>query len=383
MFGKRIACVAAASLLLPIPYANAVTYTVEPWDFDGVIPGISVNLTQQQLGGSLCPCTKIPYPATGLNNQQGVNAIAATPLQSGDVVVGVSNGSAVISTYLAQNKPPTGVKFILLGDTASYNAIHDSIGDGVPADIGVPVTLVAREYDGWSDFPDNVWAPGYLLAVVNATTGALTIHDYRTVTLNDPANVVATQGNITTVMIPTPTLPINNWLRVIGLPTVADTVDAVERPLIDAAYTRPAPPVTTTTTVNNSVTEPQITTNSATIASQTSTAATNSATIASTAATRSATVVASTKPSQTSTAATNSATVVASTKPSTAATHSATVVASTKPSQTSATNSATVVASTKPSTAATNSAVKSTATHSDASTKPDQSSTGSSSEGTK
>jgi hypothetical protein len=374
---KRIACVAAVLGLLPIPYASAVTYTVEPWDFDGVIPGISVNLTQQQLGGSLCPCIKIPYPATGFNNQQGVNAIAATPLQTGDVVVGVSNGSAVISTYLAQNKPPPGVRFILLGDTASYNAIHDNIGDGVPADIGVPVTLVAREYDGWSDFPDNVWAPGYLLAVVNAATGALTIHDYRMVTLNDPANVVATQGNITTVMIPTPTLPINNWLRVIGLPTVADTVDAVERPLIDAAYTRPAPTQTTTTVDNTTTTAVD---NSAK-SSQISTVATNSAIVAakssqtSTSASTVATNSASTKPSQTSTATTHSATTA-----STVATNSA----STKPSQTSTatTHSTTVAKPSQTSVAATHSAVKSTtaATHVENSSTADQSSTGSSSE---
>jgi hypothetical protein len=55
------------------------------------------NVTQQQLGGTLCPCTKIPYPADFLSNAQGVVASASAPLRAGDTVLGYSLGSAVAS----------------------------------------------------------------------------------------------------------------------------------------------------------------------------------------------------------------------------------------------------------------------------------------------
>jgi hypothetical protein len=40
-----------------------VTYTVEPFDMDGVY-GITMAVTQLQFGGRYCPCVKVPYPAT-------------------------------------------------------------------------------------------------------------------------------------------------------------------------------------------------------------------------------------------------------------------------------------------------------------------------------
>lgn len=242
---KLLITTVAVFTLAATPTANATTYTLEPWDFDGVL-GINMNITPLQLDGALCPCVKIPYPADALHNQQGAAAIAATPLKPGDVVLGFSNGSVVASTYLAKYTPPPGVQFILLGDSIGPNSVlkasgvADWFGSGVPTTIGNPVNLVTREYDGWADWPDNVLAPGYLLAVINAWAGAGIVHDYRTVDINDSANVVSAQGNITNTLVPTATLPINDGWRQIGLPAVADWLDGWERPLIDAAYTRPA-----------------------------------------------------------------------------------------------------------------------------------------------
>ena len=71
---------------------------------------------------------KIPYPADYVSNQQGVTAITKTPLMPGDTVVGYSLGSMVISTYLANNTPPPGVNFILLGNTSSFNGLFAAIG---------------------------------------------------------------------------------------------------------------------------------------------------------------------------------------------------------------------------------------------------------------
>jgi hypothetical protein len=106
------------------------------------------------------------------------------------------------------------------------------------------VTIISRQYDGWADFPTNIFAPGYLLAVLNAIDGASTIHnDYTEASLlNNPANVTWTQGNITYELVPTQNLPINQGWRNIGLGSLADALDAMQRPMIDAAYTnRPNP----------------------------------------------------------------------------------------------------------------------------------------------
>jgi hypothetical protein len=232
--------VAALMTNTPVAHAAGVTYTVEPWDLDGV-GGITMSVTQRQLGGTLCPCVKVPYPADGLNNDAGVRALADAPLHAGDTVLGFSLGSQVISLYLAQNSPPPGVRFVLLGDTFARNDQLVAVGQGIPADIPNKVMLVARQYDGWSDSPTNTGSPGYQLAMQNAQAGALTIHDYVNARLDDPANVVRTQGNITSVLIPTQHLPLNNRLRRSGQNEEADRLDADQRPLIDSAYDRPGP----------------------------------------------------------------------------------------------------------------------------------------------
>jgi PE-PPE domain-containing protein len=254
-----VAAAATASVLLTAPAAGAMTYTLESTDFDGVL-GIVMNVTQQQLGGTLCPCTKIPYPADIVSNAQGVAALASAPLKAGDIVLGYSLGSVVISAYLNSHTPPPGVEFILLGDTSNPNGLLAAtgllplFGGGIPPSPRAPrprshptpnpVTIIGRQYDGWADFPNNILAPGYLLAVLNAMVGASTIHnDYTEASLlNNPANVTWTQGNITYELVPTQNLPINQGWRNIGLGSLADALDAMQRPMIDVAYTnRPNP----------------------------------------------------------------------------------------------------------------------------------------------
>jgi hypothetical protein len=237
-----MACIILALTMDP-PVANAggVTYTVEPFDYDGV-GGMTVSLTKSQLGGTLCPCVKVPYPADGLHNAQGVTALANTPLHAGDTVLGFSLGSQVVSLYLAQYTPPPGVRFVLLGDTFTHNDQIDAIGQGVPANIANQVILVARQYDGWSDYPTNLFSPNYKLAVQNAQSGGASIHDYVNARLDNPANVVTTRGNITGILIPTQHLPLNDWRRLWGQGAQADQLDAQQRPLIDSAYNeRPGP----------------------------------------------------------------------------------------------------------------------------------------------
>ena len=242
--GKRSAVMATISVALitnpAVAKAGGVTYTVEPFDLDDVM-GMTVSVTQTELGGTLCPCVKVRYPADGLRNEAGVAALANTPFQAGDTVLGFSLGSQVISLYLAKHTPPPGVRFILLGDTFARNDQLVAEGEGIPANIANQVILAAREYDGWSDYPTNTSSPNYELAMENARQGAATIHNYVTARLDNPANVVTTRGNITAILIPTQHLPLNNSRRLMGNSAEADRLDAQQRPLIDSAYDRPAP----------------------------------------------------------------------------------------------------------------------------------------------
>ncbi len=156
--------VAALSLIIAVinPIARAdgpITYTLEPWDLDGVF-GVEHSITQLQLGGRLCPCVKVPYPADGLHNQDGADALAKTPLKAGDTVMGFSLGSQVVSLYLSQHTPPPGVRFVLIGDTFERNDQLLAIGQGVPLDIANQVLFVVNQYDGWSDAPTDTSSPG-------------------------------------------------------------------------------------------------------------------------------------------------------------------------------------------------------------------------------
>jgi pimeloyl-ACP methyl ester carboxylesterase len=241
---KLIASLCVLAGLTSVAPAHAdgpITYTLEPWDGDGVIA--TFTLTQLNHGGSLCPCVKIPYPATGLPRdiQKGADNIAKVSLKPGDTVLGFSLGQRVVSLYLAQHTPPPGVKFLLDGATLESNQKLVDEGTGVPWDIPAPVTMVANEYDGWSDFPDKAASPGYNLAVRNANAGKRHVHNYINAQLHHPANVVTTRGNITAILIPTQKLPLNDGLRLRGLNAEADRLDAEQRAQIDDAYSRPKP----------------------------------------------------------------------------------------------------------------------------------------------
>jgi hypothetical protein len=185
-----------------------------------------------------------------LHIAQGVTALTSTPLKAGDIVLGYSLGSVVASAYLNSHTPPRGVRFILLGDTSNPHGMLATtgllplFGGGIPPDTRAPVTIINRQYDGWADWPNNIFALGYGMAVINAVYGTFTIHnDYTEASLlNNGANVTWTRGNITYELVPTQNLPINRSFRDVGLGWVADVLDALERPLIDAAYTnRPSP----------------------------------------------------------------------------------------------------------------------------------------------
>lgn len=239
---KRILGIAALVLAFgqagaaPAHAGAPVTYTVEPFDFDGVTTHMTV--TQDQFGGRMCPCLKIPYPADGMHNQQGVDAIAKVPFKAGDRLMGFSLGSQVVALFLSQHTLPAGVKVLLAGWTLAHNAAMVAQGQGIPWNIANQVTIVVNEFDGWSDEPTKSHSPGYGMAVQNAEAGTQKLHYYANANPDDPANVVTHRGNITAVLIPTQHLPQNDYLRG-WANAIADYLDAQQRPLIDEAYDRP------------------------------------------------------------------------------------------------------------------------------------------------
>lgn len=220
-----------AGTLAPVAQADSTTYTVEPWDFDGVTPLWTPALTQAQLGGSRCPCEKIQYPATGLpqDNQKGADAIWALvqngTIKSGDTILGFSLGTQVISLFMSQHQLPAGVRLILCGDTLAHNQQLVDAGQGVPWNTPNPVTMIANEYDGWSDQPDIPSAPGYGTAWLNALIGSQQVHNYTRAQPDDPANVVTTQDQFTAILVPNQNLPLPNG----------------DRSEIDGAYSRSVP----------------------------------------------------------------------------------------------------------------------------------------------
>lgn len=208
-----------------IPDPNApITYTVEPFDMDGTM-GITMTVTQDQFGGRMCPCVKIPYPADGVHNQQGVDAInaAAPHFKPGDTLMGFSLGAQVVALYLSQHTLPPGVNVLLAGWTFAHNTAMVAAGQGIPVDIPNQVTLVVNEFDGWSDSPDLTSNPNYVIAEANAILGAIRLHYYANADLNNPANIKIAQGNITAITIPTQGLPL----------------DPSQRLKINTAYSRP------------------------------------------------------------------------------------------------------------------------------------------------
>lgn len=224
-----------------VPTSGPITYTVEPFDYDGTL-GITMTVTQDQFGGKKCPCVKIPYPADGMHNQQGVDAInaAAPHFKPGDTVMGFSLGSQVVALYLSQHTLPPGVNVLLAGWTFAHNNAMVAAGQGIPVDIANPVVIVCNEFDGWSDSPDLTSNPNYSAAMVNAGAGTQRLHYYANADVNNPANIKVTQGNITAITIPTQHLPQNDYMRGMGADGTVDALDVKQRPKINAAYSRPS-----------------------------------------------------------------------------------------------------------------------------------------------
>lgn len=111
-----------------------------------------------------------------------------------------------------------------------------------PTDTPFRTYDIARQYDPFADFPDD---PSNALAVVNAAFGLMN-HDYSAVTLNrddpryDPNTVVQQYGDTTYYLIPSK-LPLLEPLRQGGFGQLADALEPVLAPIVEAGYDRTTP----------------------------------------------------------------------------------------------------------------------------------------------
>ncbi|KMO83537.1 PE-PPE domain-containing protein [Mycolicibacterium chlorophenolicum] len=201
------------------------------------------------LEGSMCAtnrCSTVPY--VPFVTPDGVRALDArlsqtTGVQPGGsptIVLGFSNGAGVAEQWMADNagKPgapsPEDVSFVLIGNPRrAYGGTRPPI---TPTDYHV--IDIVRQYDPMADFPDN---PLNLLALANVAAGMLSpMHlDYRSVDLDDPANVVWTEGNTTYVFVPTQDLPLLRPLRAMGMTALADALNEPLKEIVEKAYDRP------------------------------------------------------------------------------------------------------------------------------------------------
>lgn len=209
----------------------------------------------RSLQGQLCQsptysCQALTYEA---------DAIATAPLEAAvvelrrilatqtgpAVVLAHSQGTMIASSWLARYGAQAGrfedVSFVMLGSPQhGRGGVGLVVGSAewppTPTDSGYTVIEVAREYDMQADFPTYL---GNWAAVVNAYSGYWGVHtDYVNVDLRDPNNLVTQVGGTTFVLVPTEHLPMLQPLRWFGQTTLADALDDLWKPIVDAGYDR-------------------------------------------------------------------------------------------------------------------------------------------------
>lgn len=257
-----------ASILVvqtPISAAEVVsppspTYTLQPLNYN------REDSVAIAFGGALCDqgqCINIKHPAAlgdasiqaGADN---LNTMLTTDAHTSAVVAGQSQGAQSATRWMEQYAAslPEGedVTFVLIANPSRKTGFRAQNGFATPTpeDSRFTVIDIAREYDGWADWPDHF----SILAITNATMGMYGIHTkYEDVTnapttveeieraaVDDPdatENLVWKKGSTYYVVNRTEILPIATPLTWIGMPNTAKKVSDALRPPIDAAYDRP------------------------------------------------------------------------------------------------------------------------------------------------
>ena len=183
-------------------------------------------------------------------------AINAQPAGESLVVFGYSQSARIASIQkgnLAAAGSTLPVSFVLIGNPNRPNGgilerfeglqipLAGITFDGAtPTDTTFKTVDVTRQYDGWSDFPNNPLNP---FATANAIAGIQYLHsDYQSVGLGD-ALYQGSYGDTDYYMIPSQRLPLLMPLDQAGVPSPLVTMlDAPTRVLVEAGYDRTVSP---------------------------------------------------------------------------------------------------------------------------------------------
>ncbi|MGE2834633.1 PE-PPE domain-containing protein [Mycobacterium sp. SMC-4] len=182
-----------------------------------------------------------------------VSAIVATP--GPKTIGGVSKSAPVIDEVLRRlmedpNRPPREeLDAVIYGYPNPTELARSGVQYRPLPETPYDILLVKAQYDGVADWPDN---PLNFLAVLNALMGMGQLHveaaffDIDDVPRIAPYYTQTTNslgGTTTSILIPTPILPLLRPLAPNGVETdFVRFLDSVLRPVIDRAYNRPAVP---------------------------------------------------------------------------------------------------------------------------------------------
>ncbi|MBX7452201.1 PE-PPE domain-containing protein [Mycolicibacterium sp. 3033] len=245
--GSLAGLTAAAALLptLATPSAHAASLLPEGPSTVRTLSPLPFGYINTTLNGAVCaaPSTCTPIPYLTFVTPTGTAALDTVLKDNPDepvVILAYSNGAQAAEYWIAEHAndpdapPAENVTFIFMGNSIrKYGGADKEFGISQPSQY--KVIDVAREYDPVADFPDN---PANLLALANALAGGFSMHDYRDVDIDDPNNIVWTEGNTTYVLVPTEKLPLLDPLRVVGLNAVADQLNDPLKEIVDQGYDR-------------------------------------------------------------------------------------------------------------------------------------------------
>lgn len=202
-----------------------------------------------------------PSNTNALDGRDKLNTALTSGYPTPYYIVGHSMGAQVVYKWLRELGPTSAVStttttFICTGcperkyggaaviQPSKYPAVYPggSGGVGLPATMRYTLIDIARQYDGWADYPNN---DSIAAALTNAQKGQSTIHvDYGDVPWNSGIDYV--EGLVTyrwsAPTYPAPSAQVDdtglNWLWR-WLFHIAATTDASVRSAIEAAYSRP------------------------------------------------------------------------------------------------------------------------------------------------
>lgn len=198
----------------------------------------------------------IDAPTYGESVQTGLTNLNAEA-EEGDLIFGYSQSAVVISLYMREH-PDEANTYVLLSNPMRPNGgilqrfafigtipiLDIPLSGATPTEGEFTAFDIARQYDGWADFPTN---PLNALATVNAILGIYYLHGQYTqvdpTDLQDPSTDVDQYNDTTYYTLDTPILPLLLPLQQAGVPNaVLAGFDAPLRVLVEAGYDRGTSP---------------------------------------------------------------------------------------------------------------------------------------------